>query len=983
MKKRMSLLTLLICTMGAMAQDWTNPHGDTGYGGWTTVFADLTVTGGLNVYEGNYELGAWVGDECRWRSLDNGDVVKTSISNANEKFLEIKVPGNYGTGNDFTADNGKAITFKLRLRNNPGVYYDVTATYSGGDIVYGENGRLGEPSGPRVQLSVVIPTITLGTFEVEAGKTFDLSSLISLSPANANMPQGWHWVLGANDTGYASISGDVLTAGTTTRDIVHLSIYDYTGQEELATTTFKIVKHAEAISITKPSLTVNINDAETLSSFMLGYQQTHPYSVTPNDVTDKVQWEIEDASYISYTENDVYSYKPIKGGEVRIRPYIMVGNTKIVPLKDTAEDWITVTINVPVQSISFDWPATNPATTFKCYVGDEIFQRLAGLVKINPTNATNTTITFSDPDANATQYLTFNNTAQSLLAKAAGKTFVQANVDGKTATIAVEIFAAPSKTISAKVNPLIISSKVSLDNANQQIANNLTLGEGAPNLGIVASGDFTGLGGFNNGAVYFGIDANLLPTGQATVTATLSWNDYSNYNGTDATITQETAQASFVVKIVQSLTGFAITITPNTGNPTTGIITLKPQPEDAEFSMNDYSTSVTANMWGDWNFVTLTPDANDQTKIAYSSALPGQCTFTITDGQANGITSTQNFEVPAKVQLTSGWQWKSNPYGEVGATTEAKSLFFGKGFNEARTFGDLLYNDANWGLYGSLNTKVLEQSQMYKVKMNGGQSSYITGGHPTENSTLELHPGWNWIGSPYVYDRKIENFLLKPVIGTVIISKNDGSAEYGENGWQGDLKIIKKGEGYLIYNSTSSVIDPTIKIEAFGSMTQGDETVAGARNRAALASIWQYDHTQFASNMTMVVSMPDLQDIDDYTIGAFVNGECRGEGMFEDGLGFITVHTDGGEQVTFRLYNKVTGQYFNIDQTVKSQTRIGSLSNPMMMTSHESTTGISVAHQENAGTTESYDLSGRKVNGSSKGVSLKRLADGTFCKVMK
>ena len=45
MKKLMSLLTLLICTMGAMAQDWTNPHGDTGFGGWTTVFADLTVTG--------------------------------------------------------------------------------------------------------------------------------------------------------------------------------------------------------------------------------------------------------------------------------------------------------------------------------------------------------------------------------------------------------------------------------------------------------------------------------------------------------------------------------------------------------------------------------------------------------------------------------------------------------------------------------------------------------------------------------------------------------------------------------------------------------------------------------------------------------------------------------------------------------------------------------------------------------------------------
>ena len=981
MKKLMSFLTLLICTMGAMAQDWTNPHGDAGYGGWTTVFADLTVTGGLNVYEGNYELGAWVGDECRWHGWDSGNALKPSTNNANEKYLEFMVPGNYGTGSEFTADNGKAITFKLRLRNNPGVYYDVTATYSGGDIVYGENGRLGEPSGPRVQLSVVIPTITLGTFEVEAGKTFDLSSLISLSPANANMPQGWHWVLGANDTGYASISGDVLTAGTTTRDIVHLSIYDYTGQEELATTTFKIVKHAEAISITKPSLTVNINDAETLSSFMLGYQQTHPYSVTPNDVTDKVQWEIEDASYISYTANEGYPYKPIKGGEVRIRPYIMVGNTKIVPLKDTAEDWITVTINVPVQSISFNWPATDPATTFKCYVGDEIFQRLASLVKINPTNATNTTITFSDPDANATQYLTFNNAAKSLLAKAAGKTFVQANVDGKTATIAVEIFAAPSKTISAKVNPLIISSKVSLDNANQQIANNLTLGEGAPNLGIVASGDFTGLGEFSNGAVYFNINANLLPTGQATVTATLSWNDYSNYDGTDATITQETAQASFVVKIVQSLTGFAITITPNTSDPTTGIITLKPQPEDAEFSMNDYSTSVTANMWGDWNFVTLTPDANDQTKIAYSSALPGQCTFTITDGQANGITSTQNFEVPAKVQLTSGWQWKSNPYGEVGATTEAKSLFFGKGFNEARTFGDLLYNDANWGLYGSLNTKVLEQSQMYKVKMNGGQSSYITGGHPTENSTLELHPGWNWIGSPYVYDRKIENFLVKPVIGMVIISKNGGSAEYGDNGWQGDLKIIKKGEGYLIYNSTSSVIDSSINIEAFGNMTQGDETVAGARNRASRIKVWEYDHTQFASNMTMVVEMPDLQDVENYTIGAFVDGECRGEGVFEDGLGFVTVHCNSGELVNFQLHNELTGEYYDIDQTVKSQMRIGSLNTPFKMTSMQTSTGIGTVNS-NAVSSQLFDLNGRQLNSQRKGVNIQRKADGTVRKVV-
>ena len=114
-----------------------------------------------------------------------------------------------------------------------------------------------------------------------------------------------------------------------------------------------------------------------------------------------------------------------------------------------------------------------------------------------------------------------------------------------------------------------------------------------------------------------------------------------------------------------------------------------------------------------------------------------------------------------------------------------------------------------------------------------------------------------------------------------------------------------------------------------------------------------------------------------------MNGECRGEGSFINGHAFITVHGESGEQVNFRLYNEMTGEYFDIDQTVKSQTRVGSLSNPMTMTSHEFATGISVVRQENAGATESYDLSGRKVDGSSKGVSLKRMADGTFRKVMK
>ena len=165
-------------------------------------------------------------------------------------------------------------------------------------------------------------------------------------------------------------------------------------------------------------------------------------------------------------------------------------------------------------------------------------------------------------------------------------------------------------------------------------------------------------------------------------------------------------------------------------------------------------------------------------------------------------------------------------------------------------------------------------------------------------------------------------------------------------------------------------------------MAQGDETSAGARRRTSHTTVWEYDHTRFANNMTMVVRMPDLKDSEQYTIGAFVNGECRGEGSFENGLGFITVHTDGGEQVTFRLYNELTGEYFDIDQTVQTQNRIGSLSAPMVMTSEQVVTGISELHQQNTGVAERYDLSGRKVIDSGKGVSLQRMTDGKVVKVV-
>ena len=62
MKKLMSFLTLLICTMGAMAQSWSNPHSNNP-GGYTVIYANFVVENSNDaVYQGNFTLAAFVED---------------------------------------------------------------------------------------------------------------------------------------------------------------------------------------------------------------------------------------------------------------------------------------------------------------------------------------------------------------------------------------------------------------------------------------------------------------------------------------------------------------------------------------------------------------------------------------------------------------------------------------------------------------------------------------------------------------------------------------------------------------------------------------------------------------------------------------------------------------------------------------------------------------------------------------------------------
>ncbi len=985
MKKLLTFLACFIAAVGASSQGWEVAQHTDNPQAYTNIMADLVVTGGDDVYAGNYTIGVFVGNECRLIVKDNDATVLQNQSDT--KFLLLQVPGNYAN----VSDDGKAITFKLCDRFLK--IYDITPatpaiTFRSDGDTYGGTGSSG-----RVQLALTLPTtITFNSFEVEVGESINLLDQIEVSPTGAKLPENYTWVLPPGNVEYATIEGDVLTGVHVTTNPVNISMVCKEGnQETLASTTFTVIQHATAINIVTAEIEVYKNGAEDLSMFMRNLLDVRAYELVPSDATDKVLWEIDD-SYISQEAED--DWTPIKGGTTRIRPYIVkTDNSKLYPVTPA---WITVNIIVPIERAYFRWGADNenPTSTeevsFKCNVGDDIYQRLADRVVILPNDVVDKTFTIGFGEESNENMFTIG--TESIVAKKAGETtlvITPKGIDGEDYwfKVFIEVFN-PAKTISAVENPLIIDSQTSLDEAGADIYENITFGPAGsePDGEIVAldGGVFEGSGTFES-MVFNIYSPEKLVSGETTVRATLSWNDYSNYDGTDETIVEQTASVEFVVNIIDVLQSLGITITPDSDDPTKGTITLTPYPDTAVFSWDDYGVGFENDAYGDWEALTITP--KDNGIYDFVASLPGVWRIYVVGGGFTPNSSYSTLVVPAKVSLQSGWQWKSNNWGTVYGNEVTD--FFGENLIEARTYNDLLYNDPEWGFWGSMmdydpDMQIfggIEQDQMYKVKMKAAKDSYISDGGILEYPGEFLFPGWNWVGSPYFYDRTIEHAFEDMDIddGLVIVSKADGQIEMSDGVWNGNLKVIKKGQGYYIYNPTDEGISLSFNGEV-GQMDQGDETAAGSR--AMRRSVWSYDHTQFAGNMTMVASLPNLDNPENYTIGAFVDGECRGEGSFDRGLAFITVHTDGGEEVSFRLHNELTNEYFDIDQTVVSRMRIGSVKSPMMMTSNSVVTGIATV-ERSVFNVESYDLNGRAVDNNAKGITIHKMQDGTVRKVVR
>jgi hypothetical protein len=274
---------------------------------------------------------------------------------------------------------------------------------------------------------------------------------------------------------------------------------------------------------------------------------------------------------------------------------------------------------------------------------------------------------------------------------------------------------------------------------------------------------------------------------------------------------------------------------------------------------------------------------------------------------------------------------------------------------------------------------------MYKIKSSFADESlsFINAGPYWDESYKTLRRGYNWIGYTQEWDMNLNEFneLIHSEDnpnnfseGDFILSK-DGFIIYDseQQMWisADDNFIFEVGKGYIYYAAEQ----PQMECMTFWSHPHflfPEAAHAKARiEKVQQESVWQYDASQFADNMGIVAELKEVDIPANYTIGAFVDGECRGKGKIVKGnIALINVAGKAGETVTFRLHNEITGEYSDIKESAAYSMMAGSLAAPLSLTADgNGTTDINgVADIDEDDIVAIYTLNGKKVTEMAEGI---------------
>lgn len=351
-------------------------------------------------------------------------------------------------------------------------------------------------------------------------------------------------------------------------------------------------------------------------------------------------------------------------------------------------------------------------------------------------------------------------------------------------------------------------------------------------------------------------------------------------------------------------------------------------------------------------------------------------------GETDPVTSY--LEVPVEIALADGWNWTSvfgvadaiyelKPNGTI--VDQMKDADGQKKIIEIRSKDKILFNDPTYGFFGDL-TNLLPDDGMYKMNSNGART--LNFGCPDPRSpfvALRLSAGYTWIINPYEFTLTLDelNTALSGLAaneGDMIFGKDQFCVFNAETGkWESTEGFtFEAGKGYIYHNTGAEMLSAVFSFNDVPACYKPTDAPKGIRGKNSIRP-WEVQSARFADNMPIVATIDGLRNPENYLVGAFVGDECRGTGSLATrDLMFINVAGVAGETVTFRLYNKFTGEFSPISEAVTYTGRIGSLKAPLRLNAP----GVTAVHSMKAAAEDGavYNLAGQKVIAPRKGIHI-------------
>ncbi|MBP3822180.1 MAG: hypothetical protein J6I36_02025 [Bacteroidaceae bacterium] len=1022
--KRLLLFTLSLLALasGAWAQEdqdllptepvlipatrWTYTEGQ--FQNETFIYADFVVTtlDGVTTYTSQsdlntYQFAAFITNEVGEEELRAvGEVVRNTYIQTYEAYLlRFRVEGSISPEGDLN----KPITFKA-YEKSTGREYDLEMRETPLPTFTGETLDPGVPSNPRHLYLTPVSSITLSDITMNVGEEEDLMDYLTLDPENATLPNNISWVISSEGEGL-SIDGSTLTAIAPYPDGVGISAM--VGNQSAAANVY-VFQPATSISQLTEAITVNLYDDDRLNAQLAAGAA---YNLVPADATDYLRWTSQDENIIVFADESG-QFMTRNSGEVTMTGQVYSHDGTI--REDIAPIQLTVKVVQPVTGITtrFDFSpneATQSYNAIDCLPGDDLTAYFVDGMAFNiqPANATNKAVTIEYETPNLNEHAVsigadgkitvLNNNAVSEGIK------VTSQEDPTKSTTVYIIVHHEVQDISAPSPSVNVSATEFPKDITEQLSEALVMtpSDGYPyDLYLdVQSSDPTVV-------EYVAPDLTAAqPTdpafiakkaGTTTITATIKVKDWlaATFDATgDEHITLKSA--SFDLTVTEGLSGLDLDFSESEFMAPGGSqFTIKPIPSTASLGEDLDKFTITATyadneVWTPLEVVDFGFDEEGNV-VAYTDCrIPGNAIITVhfDDGSANGLSVTSD---PVQIGYTynfgSGWQWQSIPFGDPAGEKLDLSTIYGDDLIEIRTQSEQLYNDPQYGYFG--DNHLISQNTCFKLKMSEDTEygEYVfTSGQLGQVPDITLRAGWNWIPNPFFFDRWLNLAFTEMAFenGDRIVSFADGFVEFEDGDWIGTLEEFKCGQGYMFYNAGSE----GRTLPFVNELTLPDDhdryTYTAPARRLPDYALFSYDPSRFRDNMTIVAQLENVPFVDNCRIFAFVGDECRGQGAAVQGKLFITVHGQAGETITFKLYDDDTRDLCEINESVPFQSMLGTVRQPLKMQKGKTiVTGVQGLSTD-AAATESFDLSGRRISGSQRGISIQRLSDGSVRKVVR